>query len=46
MSKFTSKATGVTVSVDDSKDDRFVAPGVESVWEKATAEKKTTATKK
>lgn len=31
MSRFTNTATGVTVSVDDSKDERFASP----LWEPA-----------
>ena len=39
MSRFTNTATGVTVSVDDSKDERFASPLWEPADKKATSKK-------
>lgn len=39
MSRFTSTSTGVTVSVDDSKDDRYAVGGWESADKPAPAKK-------
>ncbi len=39
MSRFTNTSTGVTVSVDDSKDDRYTAGGWESADQPAPAKK-------
>lgn len=46
MSRFVNKATGVTFSVSDEKDDRYAGEGFEPVTEKKAPAKKAAASPK
>lgn len=46
MSRFVNKATGVTFSVDDSKDERYVGEAFERADEKKAPAKKAASPKK
>lgn len=46
MGRFVNKATGVTFSVSDDKDDRYTGDGFEPVSEKKAPAKKSASSKK